>query len=154
MTSKFSWQDLPWKPQGKGEQIIVSYADYLITSLLVAAPSELTAGFSPGENLISWRLRNLESGEERIADTLKGVLFRPVLARIAIRFMSGCVYGGYRRFHLRAGDFIYPVAFYLGNDSLNGFWFRGRCGAGIADDGSAAIWRTESVAVIELANMF
>jgi hypothetical protein len=66
--------------------------------------------------------------------TSKAGLFRPVLARIALNYMSGCVYGGYRRFHLRMGVAVHPVAFYLGNDSLNGLWFRARCGTDIANN--------------------
>ena len=118
----------------KGELIFHPYVDWILSHLVLAAPAQLTAELVPGAETVSWHLRSLNSSDERIADTLKASFFRPVLARIAINYMSGCVYGGYRRFILRAGAASHHVAFYLGNDALHGLWFRARCSAIISND--------------------
>jgi hypothetical protein len=118
----------------EGELIWIPYVNWLLTTLVLAAPSQLTAELLPGADSVSWIIRSLNSPSEHVADTFKARFFRPVLARIALNYMSGCVYGGYRRFHLRSGIDVHPVAFYLGNDSLNGLWFRARCGTNVAND--------------------
>ncbi|MHA3774824.1 hypothetical protein ACXR0O_25165 [Verrucomicrobiota bacterium sgz303538] len=114
-----------------GELIFVPYVDWLLTNLVFSAPAQLSAELVPNSRSVSWCLRSLDSGEECILDNLSSSYFRPVLARMALSYMAGCVYGGYRRFHLRSGILIHPMALYLGNDSLTGLWFRGRCGTDI-----------------------
>ncbi len=114
-----------------GELLWVPYVDWLLTQLVLAAPAQLSAELVGGAASISWRLQSFDPAREQTVDTLRSVFFRPVLARIASTYMPGCVYGGFRRFHLRSGILTHPVVFYLANDSLTGCWFRGRCGRDI-----------------------
>ena len=40
---------------------------------------------------------------------------------------EGTVYGGFARLIINSGGRSYSAAFYLGNDGLCGFWFKGIC---------------------------
>lgn len=105
-----------------------TYVDWLVTGLVYAAPAELTAEYRNGARTVLWHLRRLDSEEpSNVIDTIPERYFRATLARLAFGYMGGNPYGGYRRFQLRTPASTHRMIFHLANDSLDGFWFRGRC---------------------------
>ena len=119
--------DLIWWP----------YVEWLIVSLVSRAPAQLGAELLPQSDHIEWILKDLTDFEETRLDRIHSKYFRPLLARISASFMRDCPYGGYRRFHIAWNGDEYPASFYLGNDALNGLWFRGRCGSPIETTNNA-----------------
>ncbi len=111
-----------------GELIIVPLVNYFLNLLVSHAPAELLATYSADQKEAAWSVISFSNDKVVHSESVPSSLFRPCLARIAVGYMDGCVYGGFRRFSLISAGKTYPVAFYLGNDGLCGFWFRGRCG--------------------------
>jgi hypothetical protein len=60
----------PMETPKKGELIFHPYVDWLLTNLVLAAPSQLTAELVPGAESVSWSLRSLNFPDERVADNL------------------------------------------------------------------------------------
>ena len=126
--------DLPWveelpdpedPPQGKSW--IVLYVDFLLNRLVEASPADLISESLQGHEPIPWRLRRPLDREETNIVMTDTRLYRPILGRIGASYLPGSLYGGHRRFCLRRSGEKYSAAFFLGNDSQTGLWFRGRC---------------------------
>lgn len=112
--------------------LLVTYVDWLVTCLIRAAPAELTAEDRDGASTSLWNLRRLDSEEPaNVIDTIPERYFRATLARLAFGYMGGNPHGGYRCFQLRTPTSTHRMIFHLANDSLDGFWFRGRCSSNI-----------------------
>jgi len=111
---------------------LVTYVDWLVTCLIRAAPAELNAEYHNGTKTVLWHLRRIGSEEtSNVIDSIPERYFRATLARLAFGYMGGDPYGGYRRFQLRTPTGTHRMIFHLANDSLDGFWFRGRCSSSI-----------------------
>ncbi|MDD5261940.1 MAG: hypothetical protein PHD76_08855 [Methylacidiphilales bacterium] len=118
----------PTKTWAEGnELIIISTVDYFINLLVAYAPAELKAEYSPDHKTAIWSLFKLPEYAIVHSEALPSVLFRPCLARIAFSYMDGCFYGGFNRLLLSHSGHTYRAIFYLANDGLSGFWFKGFC---------------------------
>jgi hypothetical protein len=117
-----------------GEPIIVPTVDYFLNLLLSHAPAELAAAYSTDKKTAIWSVISVPEGKIIHTETLHSGLFRPCLARIGVTYMEGNVYGGFNRLRLIHSRQTFPLAFYLGNDGLCGFWLKVLCGDGIADE--------------------
>jgi hypothetical protein len=116
---------------------IVECVDYYINLLLSRAPAELTADYLADGKTVIWSVHSLPEKKLVHTETMPSIFYRQCLARIAVGYMQGCVYGGFSRMHLTSSGRTYSAAFYLGNDGLCGFWFKGRCGAVIDSESPA-----------------
>jgi len=118
----------PTKLRAEGDElIIISFVDYYLNLLVKHSPAEAIAEYTDAKN-VSFQVRSLPNKSVVLSESIPAGLFRPMLARIAFGYMNCSPYGGFRRFQLVFEERIYPVAFYLGNDGLSGFWFKGICG--------------------------
>ena len=116
----------------KGESVLVPYADWLLTRLVLAAPARLTAELLGGADSVSWQLQSFDPPADCTVDTLKAAFFRPVLARDRPRLYVWLRVPAVFGVSICARAYLsHSVALYLGNDSLTGFWFRAHCGGGI-----------------------
>ena len=112
-------------PQGKSW--IVEYVGFLLNQLVAAAPADLFSEFQQISEPIPWRLRRSLDRETTIIVMTDARLYRLILGRIGASYLPDSLYGGFRRFRLRHCGAEYSAAFFLGNDSQSGLWFRGRC---------------------------
>ncbi len=110
-----------------GELIIIPLVDYFLNVLVAHSPAELFATYSPDNKEAVWSVISIPDEKVVHSESIPCGLFRPCLARIAVTYMGGCVYGGFNRLNLIQSEKIIPAAFYLGTDGLCGFWFRGKC---------------------------
>jgi len=116
----------------KGEGGIVECVDYLISLVVKHAPAVMTSDLPIEGKPVNWIIRSLPDKNIRFTEVSRTVLFRPFLARIFCSYMNGseaegAVYGGFSRLIINSGGHNYSAAFYLGNDALCGFWFKGIC---------------------------
>jgi hypothetical protein len=98
-----------------GHGNIIECVSYFINLLISHAPAELTAEFSPDRKTAVWSVFSLPGKVLVHTEQIKAIWFRPFLARIGNTYM------------ISSGR-SYSAAFYLGNDGLCGFWFKGICG--------------------------
>ena len=108
---------------------IIECVDYYINLLVSNAPAELTGEYSLDGKTVTWTVSSFLEKKVIYSENMRRNWFRQILARIAIKYMQGTVYGGFNRMYLISSGRVFSAAFYLGNDSISGFWFKGRCGA-------------------------
>ena len=107
---------------------IIECADYYIDLLVSHAPAEITSENSVDGKRTIWTVRQLHDRSILHVEEMRPFWHRMILARIAFNYMDGTPYGGFSRMELVRQGCSYSGAFYLGNDGLTGFWFKGICG--------------------------
>ncbi len=121
--------DCPLKMHAEGDELIIPpTVDYFLNLLVSNTPAELTAGYSEDSKTAIWSIHTTPQKRVVHTESIHSCLFRPCLARIALNYMGGNIYGGFNRVSLNFAGKIYSAVFYLGNDSLCGFWVKVRCG--------------------------
>jgi hypothetical protein len=114
-----------------GSGTIMEAVDYYFTLLISNSPDEMTCEYSDDPKFVTWCIRSLPAKEVLHTETIPSKYHRQMLARIAVEFMDGQLYGGFQRLRLSQHGKLHRAAFYMGNDGLCGYWFKGNCSSAL-----------------------